>query len=84
MNIGIQRKFFAKRFIVTINAIDPLVQQQNHTYTYAPNFIHESYSTTQTRNYRLTLTYNFIQRPKKTAIQQQQKDKLKTLMMPKP
>ncbi len=83
MNLGVQRKFFAKRFIVTITAIDPLVQQQYHTYTYAPNFVHESYSTTQTRNYRLTLTYNFIQNAKKTAQQQQQKDKLKSLVAPK-
>jgi len=83
MNIGIQRKFFAKRFIVTINAIDPIVQQKNHTYTYAPNFLHESFSTTNTRNYRLTLTYNFVQNAKKSVKDQQQKDKLKTIMAPK-
>lgn len=61
MNIGIQRKFFNKRFIVTANAIDPLVQQENRTFTYGPNFNVESYSLNETRNFRLTLAYNFRQ-----------------------
>jgi hypothetical protein len=59
MNIGIQRKILKKKFIITLNAIDPLVQQQNRTFTYGPNFNVESYSQTQTRNYRLTLSYMF-------------------------
>ena len=59
MNIGIQRKIFKKKFIITLNAVDPLVQQQNRTFTYGPNFNLESYSQTQTRNYRLTLSYTF-------------------------
>lgn len=65
MNLGLQRKFFQKRFIVTVNIIDPIQQQKNRTFTYGTNFTHESFSYTQTRNYRLTLTYNFINPPKK-------------------
>jgi len=81
MNFGVQRKFFQKRFVVTLNVIDPILQQENRTYTSGTNFIHESYSFTQTRNYRLTLTYNFMQVPKKpTAKEQQEKSKLKGLM----
>jgi len=56
MNLGLQRKFYQKRFIITVNIIDPIQQQENRTYTYGTNFNHESYSFTQTRNYRLTLT----------------------------
>ncbi|MGB4843084.1 MAG: outer membrane beta-barrel protein [Ferruginibacter sp.] len=65
MNIGVQQKFFAKRFIVTVNIIDPLRQQQNRNFTYGPNFSLESYSTTNTRNYRIVLSYLFKKSVKK-------------------
>lgn len=65
MNLGVQRKFFAKKMVITINAIDPLVQQQNRSFTYGTNFNLESFSTTQTRNYRLSISYNFSNAPKK-------------------
>lgn len=78
MNIGIQRKFFDKRFIITANIIDPIRQQENRTYTYGTNFIHESYNYTRTRNYRLTLTYNFL--PKVTKADLEQKEKLKMIV----
>jgi outer membrane receptor protein involved in Fe transport len=81
MNMGIQRKFFQKRFIITANVIDPFRQQENRTFTSGTNFEHESYSYTQTRNYRLTLTYNFIQVPKKaTAKEQAEKDRLRKMV----
>lgn len=59
MNIGIQRKLFKKKVILTVNAVDPFIQQQNQTFTYGPNFNLESFSRTQTRNYRITLSYSF-------------------------
>ncbi len=59
MNVGIQRKFFDKKFIVTFNMIDPFRQQQNINFTYGSNFNLESFSTTNTRNYRLVLSYVF-------------------------
>lgn len=80
LNVGLQRKFFEKRFIVTLNIIDPIQQQENRTFTYGTNFIHESYSFTQTRNYRLTLTYNFIPVSTTAAKQQAEKEKLKQLL----
>lgn len=67
MNLGVQRKFFAKKLVITVNAIDPFVQQQNKSYTYGTNFNFESFSTTQTRNYRLSVAYNFSKSPKKPA-----------------
>ncbi len=81
MNFGLQRKLFQKRFIVTVNIIDPIRQQENRTFTLGPNFEHESYSYTQTRNYRLTLTWNFIPVPKKpTAKELEERNKLKALL----
>jgi len=59
MNVGIQQKFLAKRFIVTVNVIDPFRQQRNRNFTYGFNFNLESYSTTNTRNYRIALSYIF-------------------------
>lgn len=64
MNFGVQRKFFDKRFAVTINAIDPFIQQRNRTFTFGPNFNLENYSSSQTRNFRLSLSYNFTKKQK--------------------
>jgi hypothetical protein len=60
MNMGIQRKFFSKRMTVTLNVIDPFTQQRNRSFTYAPNFNLESYSSTNTRNFRLSVGYSFL------------------------
>jgi hypothetical protein len=65
MNVGVQKKFFDKRFIVTMNFIDPFRNQQTHSFTYGTNFELRSFNTTQTRNYRLTLAYNFTKTAKK-------------------
>lgn len=65
MNLGLQRRFFNRKMVVTVNTIDPFVQQQNRTFTYGPNFNLESYSNTRTRNYRLSVAYNFSNTPKK-------------------
>jgi len=59
MNIGIQKKWLSKKFITTLNFIDPFREQQNTSYTTGSNFNLESYSKTQTRNVRVTLAYNF-------------------------
>ncbi|MBS1664129.1 MAG: outer membrane beta-barrel protein [Bacteroidetes bacterium] len=58
-NLGIQRKFFQKKIIVTLNVSDPFIQQSNTSQLHGPNFDVQSYSTTQTRNYRLTLSYDW-------------------------
>ncbi len=68
MNLGVQRKFLDKKLVVTVNAIDPFIQQQNRVFTYGTNFNFESFSTTQTRNYRLSLAYNFTNTGKKKVV----------------
>jgi hypothetical protein len=67
MNIGVQQKFFKKRIIVTVNFIDPFRQQRNTNYTYGSNFNLESYSTTNTRNYRIVLSYVFKKKVKSSG-----------------
>ena len=67
MNIGLQAKVLQKKLTVTLNIIDPLVQQRNHTFTYGTNFSLENFSTTQTKNYRLSLGYSFTRTAKRPA-----------------
>jgi outer membrane receptor protein involved in Fe transport len=62
MNTGIQRKLFNKRVTTTLNLIDIFSPQRNRTFTYGPNFDLESHSSTNTRNVRLTIGYNFMKR----------------------
>jgi hypothetical protein len=68
LNLGIQRKFFKKKINVGINLIDPMLDQKNKVYTYGTNFTHESFSLTRTSNYRISVSYNFIGKPKKSEI----------------
>lgn len=70
MNLAAQAKFLRKKLIVTVNAIDPFFQQQNHTFTYGTNgsgtdFVIENFNSTQTRNFRLTLGYSISKSTKK-------------------
>lgn len=67
MNVGIQQKLFAKKITVTFNIIDPFRQQQNRNFTYGSNFNLESFSTTNSRNYRLVLSYTFKKKDKKSG-----------------
>jgi len=65
MNIGIQKKFFKKKLIVTANVIDPFRNQITNSYTYGTNFEVHSYNSTQTKNYRLTIGYSLTKAAKK-------------------
>ena len=80
MNLGVQRKLFNKKLIITLNAIDPFFQQKNRVYTYGSNFNIESYSSTQTRNFRLTLSYNLAKVNKGNKLSGNDKSKLNGLM----
>jgi hypothetical protein len=64
MNIGVQQKFFKKKMTLAISMIDPFRQQQNKNFTYAPNFNLESYSSTRTRNFRISVSYLFSKKVK--------------------
>lgn len=68
MNMGLQRKFFNKKMLITVNVIDPFANQQRRIFTYGPNFNLESYSSTRTRNFRISVAYNFTKTPKKKPV----------------
>jgi outer membrane receptor protein involved in Fe transport len=68
MNVGIQKKFFQKKLIVTMNFIDPFRNQQTNSYTYGKNFEVHFYSATQTKNYRISLGYSFTKKAKKKPV----------------
>ena len=65
MNLGLQARWLQRKLVVTLNVIDPFVQQQNRTFTYGSNFSQENYSITQTRNLRLSLGYVFSRQQKR-------------------
>jgi hypothetical protein len=72
MNLALQAKLLNKNGTVTLNLIDPFFQQRNHTFTYGTNgtgtdFIIENFNSTQTRNVRITLGYNFTKAAKKPS-----------------
>jgi outer membrane receptor protein involved in Fe transport len=68
MNLGVQRKFINKKLVITVNAIDPLANQQRRTFTYGTNFNLENFSTTKTRNFKLSVAYNLTKTPKKKPV----------------
>lgn len=68
MSMGLQRKFLNKRLVITLNTVDPFTNQRRRTFTYGPNFNLESYSNTRTRNFRISLAYNFTKVQKKPAL----------------
>ncbi len=81
MNLGVQGKFLNKKVIISFNAIDPFIQQENKTVAFGTNFILNNYSSTNTRNYKLTLSYNFIKTmnlKSKSAINKRNNTKLQT------
>ena len=57
MNLGIQHKFFNKRLIVSLNAIDFVRRQRLVTYTYGAKFNLENFNSTNTRNFRFSVAY---------------------------
>ncbi len=59
MNFGLQRKFLQKKLLATMNLVDPFIQQTYDNLTVGPNFRVMSNGVTETRNFRLTLTYLF-------------------------
>jgi hypothetical protein len=75
MGLSVQRKFFSKRVMVSLAAIDPFGIQKYHNFTYAPNFNIESYSESNTRNFRLTLSYQISKTLMKSDLDNKDKQK---------
>lgn len=75
LNFGVQKKFLEKRLIIGINVIDPISMQQYTTYTYGTNFSTKNYSSANTRNYRLTISYQLNRMVQKSRISEKDKQK---------
>ena len=75
LNFGVQKKFFEKRLIVGISIIDPISMQQYTTYTYGTNFTTKNYSSANTRNYRITISYQLNKMVQRSKMSEQDKQK---------
>jgi len=75
MNFGFQRKLLNKKMALTLNIIDPIFQQTYNNTTVGSNFLVQSQGLTQTRNYRLTMAYNFMQRTISSVLADKKKKK---------
>ncbi|MFZ6024355.1 MAG: outer membrane beta-barrel protein [Bacteroidota bacterium] len=82
MNFGVQHRFFDRRLVVNFNAINPFTAQRYTTYTYGANFNLESFNSSNTRNFRLSVSYQLnrvvqksklSEKDKKTALQKAKK-----------
>lgn len=73
MNIGVQRRFFDRRLIISFNAIDPFTPQRFTNYTYGANFNLESFSSSNTRNFRISVSYQLNKLVQKSKISEKEK-----------
>lgn len=73
MNIGVQRKFFDRRLIVSFNMIDPIVTQQFRNFTFGSNFTLESFNNSNTRNFRLSVSWQLNKMVQKPVLTEKQK-----------
>ncbi len=73
MNVGIQRKLFEKRLIIGFNIIDPFAKQQFSTSTFGSNFVLQNFSSTNTRNFRLSVSYQLNKMVQKSLLSNKQK-----------
>jgi ferric enterobactin receptor len=62
MSLGAQYKFFDRRLVVAVNAVDPFLPQRQRSLVAAPNFLLENFTQNRTKNYRLVL--GWVLRPK--------------------
>jgi outer membrane receptor protein involved in Fe transport len=65
--VGTQHKFLKKNLTLGFVMVDPFRQQQFRNYIQAPNYNLETYSISNTRNFRITASYNFRKMAKKKA-----------------
>jgi ferric enterobactin receptor len=82
MSVSAMRKFFNKRVFISLAAIDPFGLQKYKGYSSGTNFNIESYSVSNTQNFRLSISYqlsrtmihsNLNDKQKKEALDRLQK-----------
>lgn len=62
MHFGVRGRFMNRKLSVSLNVIDPFVNQKQRFFTYGANFNLESYRLTTTRRFRISLAYNITQK----------------------
>lgn len=81
MNLGFQYKFFDRRLIIGLNIADPFRSQEYFSNVYGSNFNIESYSSSNSRNFRITIAYQLNKLVQKNNLSDKQKqailDKIK-------
>ena len=82
MNMGFQAKLMEKKLTLTLNVIDPFLQQQSRVVTYGSNFTLENVNTTLTRNFRVTASYSLSNAAKQKKSDAQKAKQLKELTKP--
>ena len=75
-NIGVQHKLFNRRLILSFNAIDPFTPQELSSVTNGPRFQLESFSTTRSRNYRISISYQLNRMVQKSNLSEKEKNKV--------
>jgi len=74
MNLGVQHRFFDRRLIVSFNAIDPFTPQRFMNYTYGANFNLESFNSSNTRNFRIAVSYQLNKVVQKSSLSEKVKN----------
>lgn len=73
MSISAYRKFFNKHLIISFAAIDPFGLQTYNGYTYGTNFNIESHSESNTRNFRIGISYQISKTVVRSQLDAKQK-----------
>ncbi|MBW0162513.1 MAG: TonB-dependent receptor [Sediminibacterium sp. Gen4] len=73
MNLGVQHRFFDRRLILSFNAIDPFTPQRFTNYTYGANFNLESFNSSNTRNFRIAVSYQLNKVVQKSKLSEKDK-----------
>jgi ferric enterobactin receptor len=73
MNLGVQHRFFDRRLVLSFNAIDPFTPQRFTNYTYGANFNLESFNSSNTRNFRIAVSYQLNKVVQKSKLSEKDK-----------
>ncbi|GAB3917731.1 outer membrane beta-barrel family protein [Mucilaginibacter boryungensis] len=73
-SFGVRKIFLKNKLKFRIMAINPLSQSNAHSYAEGLNFTRESYSSTRTRNFSMTVSYNFTKVGRNSLEKNRKKD----------
>ena len=73
MSVSAMRKFFNKRVFISLAAIDPFGLQKYKGYSSGTNFNIESYSVSNTQNFRLSISYQITRTMVRSNLNAKQK-----------